>query len=84
MCCNSWGRKELDRTEQLHFTFLSQGQQVNSGVTQAHHWKPHVFSPAVKQEAAQDSRFFLSGSDILLCSTRTPHVEADVASHLHL
>ena len=73
-----------DWATSLHLTFLSQGQQVNSGVIQAHHWKPHVFSPAVKQEAAQDSRFFLSGSDILLCSTRTPHVEADIASHLHL
>ena len=38
----------------------------------------------MKQEAAQDSRLFLAGSNILLWSTQTPHVEADMASYLHL
>ena len=68
----------------LHACFLSQGQPVTSGGTQASHCKPDVFSPAVKQEAAQDSRLCLAGSDVLLWSSRTPHLEDDTTSHLHL
>jgi len=44
----------------------------------------HVFSPVVKQEAARDSRLFLAWSDIQLCSTWTPHMEADMAFSLQL
>ena len=68
----------------LHAYFLSQGQPVTSGGTQASHCKPDVFSPAVKQEAAQNSRLFLAGSDILLWSSRTPRLEDDMTLHLHL
>ena len=67
-----------------HACFLSQGHWVTSGVTEASCCKPHIFSPAVMQEAARDTRLILAGSDVLLWSTRTPHVEADMASHLQL
>ena len=68
----------------LHACFLSLVHRVTSGVTEASYWKPHVFSPAVKQEAALDSGLFLIESGILHWSTWTPHVAADMASHLHL
>lgn len=42
----------------LHACFLSQGQPLTSGGTQASHCKPAVSSPAVKQEAAWDSQAF--------------------------
>ena len=36
------------------------GQQVTLEVTRASPWKPHVFNPAVTQEAAQDPRLFVA------------------------
>ena len=68
----------------LHACFLSQGQPLTSGGTQASHCKPDVSSPAVKQEAAWDSRLFLAGSDVLLWSSWTSHLEDDMTSYLHL
>ncbi|TKC41964.1 hypothetical protein EI555_010922, partial [Monodon monoceros] len=59
------------------------GQQVTLEVTQVSPWKPHIFNPAVEQEAAQESRLFLAGSDVLLWSTQTSYVEAEVAQHTH-
>ena len=52
------------------------GQQVTLEVTRASPWKPHVFNPAVTQEAVQDPRLFLAdslgASDVLLWPAQTP------------
>lgn len=52
------------------------GQQVTLEVTRASPWKPHVFNPAVTQEAVQDPRLFLAESlgtsDVLLWPAQTP------------
>lgn len=60
------------------------GQQVTLEFTQVSPWKPHIFNPAVEQEAAQESRLFLAGSDVQLWSTQTSYVEAEAAQHTHL
>ena len=55
------------------------GQQVTLEVTRASPWKPHVFNPAVTQEAAQDPRLFVAerpgASDVLLRPLRLLSVD---------
>ena len=44
VCCDSWGRKESDTTEQLNWTVLNWTEWTDNEVLRWHHWlSGHVF-----------------------------------------